>query len=357
MSSRNHQVGIARCALPAIATGHRDTATWQPSGRHEQSNHDISSLWSDCSISATLATRFLVRAQHFDGSWRDYSLDVGESTSWSTAFVLLRIAGASSVSFTGLRLARPRAATFLSEHVGENGGWGYNEDVRSDCDTTSQAILALQSIGVPPPRSSYDFVRRHRLHRAEFRTFEERFPTDSWAAAHPEVSAVALLALREFRHAPALIKALKKDIMRTSRMPCFWWGDACYTTYVASWLEVVALGRPSTLWEYYLRTPGSLSLDTPFRCSVSGLSALYADDLVYAQRAMRRLLALQYSDGSWRASAALRYARNDCVREWRSLRLSVGPLHYDANRIFTTATAVTFLSRFLSRLAVHQVRT
>src|ERR1700722_10729424 len=76
---------------------------------------------------------YILSRQRRDGSWGDWALPPGESSIWTTAFVGCRL--------TGL------AATWLEERIFSDGGWGYNEEVGSDADSTALAILFLASQG------------------------------------------------------------------------------------------------------------------------------------------------------------------------------------------------------------------
>jgi hypothetical protein len=77
------------------------------------------------------ATRLLAR-QGRDGLWRDFDTPAGEASQWPPAFIGTALPlGADTTE------ALEKAADTLVDAQNPDGGWGYNEDVPSDADSTA----------------------------------------------------------------------------------------------------------------------------------------------------------------------------------------------------------------------------
>jgi len=104
----------------------------------------------------TPAVEFLLDQQCIDGAWREFDLDVGPSTSWATSFTLLCLSYLDQALLGKRRVeAKVKAAKFLIANKRPSGGWGYNENVREDCDSTAYGILALRTNGFVVSTESY----------------------------------------------------------------------------------------------------------------------------------------------------------------------------------------------------------
>jgi squalene cyclase len=193
------------------------------------------------------AAAFLERMQAPDGMWRDFGTMAGRSSEWVTAFVLR-----GSESVPELAKARCTAAAGLLRRQRENGGWGFNRAVPTDCDSTAWSLLALTGDGLMPEaaaRRAGRYVISHQHPNGGFATFaaddgidayidadEDR--TAGWLSAHVCVSGVALQALTRIPRGtgPATRRArayLLTELDRTGLWNSYWWKDWTYATYHA----------------------------------------------------------------------------------------------------------------------------
>src|SRR6266496_2063271 len=98
-----------------------------------------------CRRAASLALergmRFLLASHGRDGLWRDFLTPAGEASEWPTAFIAtaLHLAGAEPGVLQ-------RAADTLVANQ-DDGGWGYNEAVPTDADSTACVLLFLALTG------------------------------------------------------------------------------------------------------------------------------------------------------------------------------------------------------------------
>jgi hypothetical protein len=242
------------------------------------------------------------------------------------------------------------ASDWLLRHPFPEGGWGYNEAVGSDADSTSFAILFLASAGRPVPETAYQRLALHQSPDGGFSTYLTGGGTGSWGVSHPDVTPIALLAmLTRAAERGSLDKGI--EYVLGHRTPVgvwnsFWWDSFLYGTEASlAFLRAVQVETVA---------PTGLDQIVPahaFEAALLISSLFYADprglpaapcDLV------GRLMAEQEVDGSWKSAPILRITRSNCLEPWTSG--DAGPLYPDPRRLFTTSTALHALSRMYARL-------
>jgi len=298
--------------------------------------------------SYSAAIEFLLNSQKENGSWCDYFLDVGESNSWITAYVLcnLGLTKQPSLEHESIKKAIKKAVNFLVQNQALSGGWGYNEHVMQDCDSTAYAIIALRLHGITPNMSAVNFVQKHQLGNGWFSTFKHKHANHPWSFAHPEVSAVSLIALNDKRQAQRFIQTLKDEIKKFGYITSFWWNDSIYSTYVISWMaEYFSLLNLID----FLPTDENPNMGfSVFRLALLGMTSYIFEQKSIVNNCLELILNLQQNDGSWEPSAELRQVSDNSGVIWCVERKSIGPIYLDIYKIFTTATAIRFLSRYLA---------
>src|SRR5690349_17852966 len=98
-------------------------------------------------IAACLQT--LLDRQSDDGCWTEWKLPPGESRPWTTAYIGYRLRGLPPCLGEKVKAARCAAASWLLRAEFPGGGWGYNNAVEADADSTAFGILFLASTGHP----------------------------------------------------------------------------------------------------------------------------------------------------------------------------------------------------------------
>ncbi len=288
------------------------------------------------------AIRFLSKLQSGDGAWRDFRLDVGESTSWVTAYVLLTL-GSLKYKDKNLSIAIQKAIDFLLSAKRKNGGWGYNEIVSDDCDSTALAILALTSNHIQVPADCYERLICFEVKPGLFKTFNDKSDSHSWSQIHHEVSAVTNIALEDPARFTSFLDFLSDETLKFGTCPSFWWRTHHYSNFVCSWaLQYGKFKHPKELLIInWIRD--TLSYRGPFEAALSGLAAIYIGDNDAKMHVLSYLISSQKPDGSWKARPILKYVEPDSTEQWVKKRISTGPLYADVKRIFTTATVLRFL--------------
>lgn len=211
---------------------------------------------------------FLTGAVDATGLWREYvTADRPGSNVWTSAFIaahLGRVDGARDVATTVvhnlLALERP------------SGGWGYDEGLLEDCDSTSWVLLAARACGVRVPKDllvrALRFLLRHQGACGGFPTYGPRgvelfgdvAGREGWFVPQPCVSAAALAALATYapRELPetTMAAAYLRGRATDGLWRAYWWYGPAYATYHA----VVALDLAGALDDTQKKTIGDALL-------------------------------------------------------------------------------------------------
>jgi hypothetical protein len=322
-------------------------------------------------------TDFLLGRQGPDGLWRDFVTPAGEASQWPTGFVgtALSVAGADTTTLE-------RAADTLIATQNDDGGWGYNETVPTDADSTACVLLFLSLLGrsgITCQRAASCLVAHQRTENGGIATFAEPGPIrrfmgvgrwmrfGGWCRPHTEVTATAGRALAAFATeggSAAAIAAAWQYVRSRQRVDgswsAYWWTSPHYATlqaveFARSLGDHDAIGRAAQ-WVMRLQAndggwsaPGSTT--SPFATALS-LSVLLdagaSRDRI--ERGLSRLVALQDTDGGWPSHPMMRIplpgdANPDGRRPWRTGRFARGVVVRDQSRTYTSATCVTALAR------------
>jgi squalene cyclase len=294
------------------------------------------------------ALDYIVAHQSEDGSWVDWSLPMGESDAWTTAYVGFRLGSLAPAFAKVVQAAKRAAAEWLERHVSDDGGWGYNVAAGTDADSTAYAILFLRGEGREVRGGSYDCLRSFQREDGGFSTYHPRNDSDSWGMSHPDVTPVAGLALLGGSGIDDIGVRRALRYVVEGRSPAggwnsFWWETDLYSVEA----NIRFLGRSAPVWD-----DGSTrellrkhSAGTPFEAALL-LSCLLLSDPLPAGEAVdlaESLVRTQLDDGSWPSLPTLRVTKADCPEPWNSE--DPGPLFSDQRRLFTTATALSGLCR------------
>jgi hypothetical protein len=308
----------------------------------------------DAAESATAAVDHLVATQSAGGGWWDLAVSAGASGNWLTAVTGLALLEARDVGLGRAHEVRRGLSAAVGQlHLAQlpGGGWGWNEALDADCDSTAHAVLLLHRCG-GVERRSVETLRNFQAPTGAFLTYRDAPAGHSWGQVHQDVHPAAVRALAQVDGVddPAVTAGLA--VVGTGSAlqppwPAFWWRVTSYGAHVAlRCLEDVGRldlldggGRRSLLEIVGRSTPDPL--ETALACSI----ALALGHPV-ADRLLARLVAGQQPDGSWAARPALRVVAPDVHRPWEPGSMATaGPLHPEVRRVFTTAVALDALAR------------
>ncbi|MCB1017327.1 MAG: terpene cyclase/mutase family protein [Acidimicrobiales bacterium] len=189
---------------------------------------------------------FLARARDpHGGLWRDFSEADGSRGSdvWISGFVAAHLGAVPQARPLAAAVARSLAALPRA-----SGGWGYDQQLLEDADSTAWVLLAARRSGVALSReqrlASLRFLLRHEDPRGGFVTYGPRGQTifghvaqrEGWFSPQVCVSASVLTALAAYA-SPDLpsIDATARDLLARSGPDHlwhpYWWHGFTYATH------------------------------------------------------------------------------------------------------------------------------
>jgi hypothetical protein len=282
-----------------------------------------------------------------ENRWTDYSLPVGESDQWVTAYILLQLRYLSIKQMPEYVRTRIRnSLNWLVECRSVAGGWGYNITTENDADATSLAILALRTHNRTIPTEAFQVIRQCQASNGGIATYPLNSTLGgSWTIGVPDITAIALLALGDSvtqSELTAAITFLQSKQSPDGLWPSYWWLTPLYSTFGAlSWLsdmhwlqEVPKLS--STLLKY--QAVGSFEKALLLLCLLRLGLRNHCTSLV------EELLIDQQLGGAWESSAFLRLTDRNVVEPWNTI--DAGSTFVDQNAVFTTATVLRALAQY-----------
>jgi squalene-hopene/tetraprenyl-beta-curcumene cyclase len=298
--------------------------------------------------SLTAARDYVLALQALDGSWTDWALPPGSSSIWTTAYVGWQLHGLRAQRRAAAAQSLGRAARWLRERQFRDGGWGYNETVGSDADSTSLGMLLLDAVGGGAPANAVEHLLGYQQSNGGFATYPAAGAAGSWAAPHADVTPVALLAL--LPHLGVRDSRIRRGIAHVLQQQAadgvwqsFWWSSFAYATHAS-----LALLRTVGSRGRHLVELADVDPDNAFETALLLSCELDVGGRGSAiERRIARLISTQQADGSWASVPMLRVTRRDCFEPWAEP--DSGPLFADQHRLFTTATGLGALARLTER--------
>ncbi len=185
------------------------------------------------------------------GLWRDYGDDASEGSSgrkgsnvWAAAFIAAQVGNIPSA-----RAAAAGVVVELLARSRRSGGWGYDENLLEDCDSTAWVLLAARATDTPVPRerllAALRFILGHQDRSGGFVTygprgvqlFGEVAGRDGWFRPQPCVTAAALAVLASYadRRLAASAEASRYlwGAVEDGLWRPYWWYGFSYATYHA----------------------------------------------------------------------------------------------------------------------------
>ena len=312
------------------------------------------------------ATRFLLNSSNQKGWWQDFEIKFHRrrSDEWVTAYVGTALA---SLNNEKAQKAANRAWNLLLSRQ-SSPGWGYNSFTPPDADSTAWTLrlaTALGKIQSQRAKSACQFLLKHLSSSggvacylpSELDNTEEASSKsiEGWCSAHTCITAA--VAGLEGINAPS-IDFLRNTQLEDGSWKAYWWYDDEYVT---------ALAAEALAKDNYHRNSQQVQLAIEWaasRINSSGAvySHQYGDNSAFATAWCVRTLALakdkqhfysqlhqavnwlidtQKADGSWDASALVRFSKPSDILE---PDISPGCIVPDDKRIFTSATVLAALS-------------
>lgn len=299
------------------------------------------------------ATAFLIAARNQAGWWLDYDgFSEGPADEWVTAYIGLALHhGAHAPG----RDAAARAWHLLKARA--RHGWGWNFLQPADADSTIWGLRLASALGESDTREAceaIDFLHRHMQSDGGVATYRRdvyarwsdgKAVNPAWYEAHACVTAAAA-QLPGLGAAP--LSHLRSTQGKDGDWRGYWWQSERYATALAA--EALAaqgdagdadrVQRAIRATQIWLERDGTADRlrEHPFEAAWALRTLLLEPSakVESVERLVGQLLAAQYEDGSWCASATLAIPNR---------RGEIVPA-IDNRRCFTTATVLEALGRF-----------
>jgi hypothetical protein len=335
-------VTISARTAPVVTIEARPTAVSGP-GPPRRADHD-----GPAAVSVRRAVEYLLGTQSPGGGWWDLAVSAGASGPWLTAVVGLALTRAQVADLHGVPLARQRAAAYLRTAELPHG-WGWNEALEPDCDSTAHAVLFLRHAEGDVPSRSIAALMNFQAPSGAFLTYRGAPVGHSWGLVHHDVHPAAVRALgavrgRDDSAVRAGLPTVWDGLRHDPPWPAFWWTKTIYGAYVAvtclSEVGRLDLVPAADRWRLLALLKAADPLETALGCSIACLlegrpPGPFVD----------RLISTQHGDGSWDAAPSLRVVDPGCAEPWRpELTATAGTVYPESRRIFTTAMAITALT-------------
>lgn len=264
-----------------------------------------------------------------DGLWRDYVRGGNKKGSnvWVSAYMAAHLGRVPRTQ----KLAACVCEALL-ERRRPSGGWGYDEVLLEDCDSTAWVLLAAAETGTAIPRdllvASLRFILGHQRPGGGFVTYgpqgEAFFGTiaarKGWFEPQTCVTAAATSALLTYADnalpsTRSAVEYLQQTQGRDDTWTPYWWYGFSYATYhaVCALSRAGAIPAPDRVADAVTRhalAGGGWASRAPDRVSAfaTALASMTLLELSAGnvQESAAHMLRLQRSDGSFEPAAELR---------------------------------------------------
>ncbi len=295
------------------------------------------------------AKEFIFSNKDDEDLWRDFKIrNYGESVDWVSSYVgfLLLQSGVPSSKLEST------ARLIVERRNDEYAGWGFDEKVVPDADSTAFTVLFLSYFQYREEiNKSRSFLLRHQKPDGSFGTYipelikpyiaEDTTP-EGWCSGIPDITATVLRALGNNRKA---IEYMKRSQQQEGFWRSYWYNDDIYsTTQAILALKSYDCKEQTDKAQKWLSQ--KLNSDTPFYLALSLRGVMdnkkYRDEV---RQGIENLLRMQVQNGGWDPHPTLRFPAPSNTEPWRNpdrLREEAK----DQKGLFTTATCLHTLHKY-----------
>ena len=346
--------GLPRRARPRVLTGRKESdspngsakasvsSATRPDRRTSQTGTSpVRRVLDPCSEAIQRGVEALASRLEND-LWQDFECSIGESDEWASAFVLARLRSVAEA-----RELHAAVAPALAARQRTDGGWGYNQRVASDCDSTAWAVQALgrERLGLPALQSAVQLILKHQVEGAGFATYQacykpcNRDLRRDWFEPQSCVTSAAVIALHNSGQATnARIDGALQFLAGNPESSCWW---LCKTYCRALSSEAFSTCGATRALQAARPNTASSTIDlhrtapTAFGLAHAILLTMYRGRTL-DETLVTALLRLQRPDGSWPPATILNVPDDTPGRTLRSA---------DGRGTFATAASLHALSQ------------
>jgi hypothetical protein len=318
---------------------------------------------AEIDIAIRRGVAYLLSSQASDGSWSDFEIMGYGSCEWITGAVVVALDTAASwVPVLSDRSSLSKARGFLRATRRASGGWGWCPSIGPDVDSTAVCVAALKGTLSPAEcRQVTDFVLLHQADAGGFATYlpsSLTFERPAFCVPSPCVTGNVLTYCRDLLPAAVCtragqsIRAALGEGGASGVWRGIWWDGWAHTTTLAvrglSGTSDLAAVDSTVRNEVHARVRSrlgddSLSAEPSALVAASILGTLVNVRSQTSSGALRQLLDMQATDGSWSAPECLRFVKSDDLRPWE--RPHTHPRFSSSTRVYPTAFAIDILGQ------------
>ncbi|MBC8173486.1 MAG: hypothetical protein H7X71_06215, partial [Chitinophagales bacterium] len=216
---------------------------------------------------------------------------------------------------------RKKICDYLSLHMYNDGGWGYNRRVATDIDSTTQALLVLQRMFYPFPSFLVDNILSAQTAEGGFPTYKKtNLRPNLWQDPHVDITFIVIELLKRIGgYEREIEKAnvwLRKQQNEAGMFTCFWWDGDAYSIWAQYKTAYGSLLTPEKILQHMQ--------DAKMLPDIAMLlpAAITFDLAHHHIMSYYNILAnTQLQDGSWKCSPCLkvphRYIKNAACKIYR----------------------------------------
>lgn len=291
------------------------------------------------------AADYLLNYIEEHGRWEDfYIARPGVSDQWVTAYVGNCLLETARQEHSRHQAALHQAAEFLISAKKPDGGWGYNINCRSDCDSTAHALWFLAKMAYPIEKKSIECICRFFKPDGGFATYLNR-SSGSWNDSHIDVTLMAASLLRDvFIENPPAYRQLQAYVkgwfQKYDLPPAFWWDSRYYTALSGVYFcqrYGLAYPRDNILAACVDSRPAEQAFDMALCLELMAVLGAPAQKQMILYD---KLISMQKPDGSFPGGKILRVTKPDCHNPWRQNDHTIAE---DIHSLFTTAAVLRAL--------------
>lgn len=328
--------------------------------------------------SISITNSYILNLQQLNGSWEEFVTSASVSDLWSTSFIINNLTSSYS------KESKDKAIDFILKN-GLNK-WGYKIGYPYDSDSSNFAILALLNENKHTEimfNNLFEFQNSDggfgTYNNININALKLRMGADNnsdftgWKASHMCVSAVTLKLLlkTKFKESKECnnLKIYLKNKINENGFTSYWWTSKLYTiSMLIECLQYLEEGDFKMLLIDKIDEYLQINYIDPILSDTYGKSYYYTGLLLNAilknnyfrikylnkiNLTIINLIENQYTDGSWKETAALRIPPpvsfiDEKFEDYKIYEMGVGVRAPEFNRLFTSSIISKSFENYLS---------
>lgn len=298
------------------------------------------------------AKEFIFKGIDKKGLFKDFKTNNHkESVDWVSAYIALNLLK----SGVKKSLLEDTAKSLYARQNKTLRGWGYNELIVPDADSTAYVIMFLSNFSYKLQKAK-GFLLQHQKSNGSFSTYthnlintyaesneawKHRIENETFKGWHSGIVDITATLIQAIGYEQKTIQYIKENQTKEGFWRSYWYNDDVYATF-----QSINALRPHGFFEEIKQAQNWLSekeSKNPFYLALimQGLmiNGNYKEKIDFE---IKNLVQTQQTDGSWSADPILRFPSPDNLVPWNDTSRWREDIK-DQNRLFTTSTCLKTL--------------